>query len=98
MAKAVAVGLRSRGIDVVTAPEAGLLGADDMVHLAFALSERRVVFTQDDDFLKLAARGIPHCGIVHVPQQTGIGDILRGLSLIFHILSAEDMLENVEFL
>jgi hypothetical protein len=69
-----------------------------MVHLAFALSEHRVVFTQDDDFLKLSARGLPHCGIVYAPQRTGIGDILRGLSLIFHVLSAEDMMGNVEFL
>jgi len=35
---AVAAGLRRRGIDVTTAAEVELLGADDEKHLAFALA------------------------------------------------------------
>src|SRR4051812_6789812 len=43
---ALADGLRRRGIDVSTTPEAGLMHATDEVQLAFALREGRVIFTQ----------------------------------------------------
>src|SRR5438552_4830896 len=48
---ALAAGLRRRGVDVTTTPEAGLLHASDEEHLAFAQREVRVLFTQDEDFL-----------------------------------------------
>ncbi len=35
-----------------------MLGASDEEHLAFALAEGRVIFTQDADFLRLAAEGM----------------------------------------
>jgi predicted nuclease of predicted toxin-antitoxin system len=98
IARAVAAGLRLRGIDVVTVPEAGMLGASDEEHLALALFEGRVVVTQDADFLRLAEQGHPHAGIVYAAQQTPIGTIMRGLLLIQNVLSAEDMVGNIEFL
>ena len=98
VAKAVVTGLRLRGIDALTVSEAGLLGADDAVHLAFALAQRRVIFTQDDDFLRLAAQRHSHAGIVYAPQQTSVGHIIRGLMLIHHVLSAEEMMGMIEFL
>ena len=55
--RAVTEGLRRRGVDVLTAREAGLLGADDEQHLATASSEWRVIVTQDADFLRLHASG-----------------------------------------
>jgi len=42
---AVAEGLRRRGIDVTTTPDAGLMGATDEVQASFALAEGRVIFT-----------------------------------------------------
>ena len=53
--KAIALGLRRYGIEVTTTPEARLLGKRfiDEEHAAFALSENRVVFTQDRDFLRI---------------------------------------------
>ena len=42
--RAVTAGLRRRGVDVVTAQEAGLHPAEDERHLAFAVEEARVVF------------------------------------------------------
>ena len=44
---AIAEGLRRRGIDVTTTVEAGLRGASDDVHLAYALEQRRVIVTID---------------------------------------------------
>jgi uncharacterized protein with PIN domain len=98
VSKAVIRGLRQRGVDVLTVPEANKLGATDEEHLAFALAEGRVVFTQDDDFLRLASSGKAHAGIVYAPQHTPIGEIIQGLMLIFQVLEAEDMIGNVEYL
>lgn len=59
---AIAEGLRKRGIDVTTTVEAALLSASDEMHVAFALEQRRVIFTHDRDFLRLASDGIDHFG------------------------------------
>lgn len=96
--RAVTAGLRRRGVDVVTAQEAGLHPAEDEKHLAFAVQEVRVIFTQDADFLRLHTVGVPHHGIVYVHQQTPVGHILRGLMLIHDVLPPGDMVDHVEFL
>ena len=36
----IAVGLRSRGIETTTTADSELSGADDAIHLAFALTEQ----------------------------------------------------------
>ncbi|MBI4639239.1 MAG: DUF5615 family PIN-like protein [Candidatus Tectomicrobia bacterium] len=96
--KAVVRGLRQRGVDVLTVPEAGMLGASDTEHLARAAEEGRVLFTQDEDFLRLAAAGLSHAGIVYTHQQTPIGEIVYGLMLIYHVLTPHDMGGHVEYL
>lgn len=53
---AIVKGLRLRGVDVVSAKEAGKLGATDEDHIAFAMEKKRVIFTQDVDFLRLHAK------------------------------------------
>jgi predicted nuclease of predicted toxin-antitoxin system len=83
---ALAEGLRRRGIDVTTTPEAGLLQATDEEQLAFARREGRVVFTQDEDFLKLHATGSPHAGITYCHQESrSLGDIIRSLTLLWDV-------------
>ena len=57
MHPAITRGLRLREIDVLTAQEANMLGASDKEHLKLATNLGRVVFTNDDDFLKLHAAG-----------------------------------------
>jgi hypothetical protein len=96
--RAVTEGLRRRGVDVITAREAGMLEAEDAQHLAHALGEGRVIVTQDADFLRLHASGHIHGGIVYAPQQTAIGTMVRGLMPIHDALSADDMAGHVEFL
>ena len=73
VAQAVVRGLRQRGVDVLTVSEAGTLSAADEEHLKRARDEGRVIFTQDDDFLRFHAAGTDHAGIVYAPQQTSIG-------------------------
>ena len=78
-------GLRARGVDAMTAAEAGILGAADEWLLAHANVEGRVLITYDVDFLRLHAAGIPHAGIVYA-------------LLIAEVLDAETMMNHVEFL
>jgi hypothetical protein len=95
---AVIHGLRLRAIDVITTQEAGLLGVTDETLLDYALGQARVLFSQDEDFLSLHHNGRPHAGIAYAPQQTAIGDLVRGLLLIHDVLTAEEMQGRVEFL
>jgi hypothetical protein len=57
-----------------------------------------VLFTQDTDFLRLHARGIRHPGIAYARQQTPVGEMVRGLMLIYQVLEPVDMQNHVEFL
>lgn len=98
VSKAVAKGLRRRGVDVITVVEAGLLSATDEEHLERAKSERRTIFTQDDDFLRIHAAGNEHAGIVYAHQGKEIGALISGLMLIYQILEVEDMINHVEYL
>ncbi len=59
---------------------------------------RRIIFSQDDDFLRLHAAGVAHAGIVYAAQGTSVGDVIRGLLLICQILEPEEMRGHVEFL
>ncbi len=98
VAPAVAVGLLSHGIDVTTTQEAGLLGSTDEAQIAFALSERRVLVSHDDDFLMIA-QGREHGGVCYCHQQKyAIGDLLRMLLLVHACCTADDMRGHVEFL
>ncbi len=98
VSKAVVMGLRQRGADVLTVSEAGLLGASDEEHLRKARAEGRIIFTQDIDFLRLSAAGIEHTGIVYTSQVTTTGGIIRGLMLIYQVLEAEEMEGHIEYL
>lgn len=62
---AVARALRRRGVDALTAQEAGMLGIPDEKHLQLAISQGRVIFTQDTDFLRLHSTGLAHHGIIY---------------------------------
>jgi hypothetical protein len=96
---AIAAGLRRHGIDVTTSLDAGLLHAPDERHAAFALAQERVVFTQDQDFLRLHAAGVPHAGIAYCRQRSRtIGEIIDGLLLIWQVYEPEEMSSRVEFL
>ena len=97
VSKAVIRALRRRIVDVLTAPEAGLLSASDEEHLQRARRERRVIVTQDDDFLRLATE-VEHAGIVYAAQGTPLRAVLSGLLLVHEVLDAEEMWNHVEFL
>ena len=96
--RAVAEGLRRRGIDVLTIQDAGRVGDTDRKQLAFAAMKRRVLVTFDDDFLSLDASGTPHSGIVF--SQAGrrsIGELIESLVLIANVIEPEEMRNHIEF-
>ncbi|MGB3586204.1 MAG: DUF5615 family PIN-like protein [Tunicatimonas sp.] len=97
-AHAIAEGLKRRGVDVLTTYAADMLGASDEEQLNLASKEGRVVFTQDNDFLKMHAAGSNHFGIVYAEQGKSIGAIIRGLMLIYEVLDQNDMKNHIEFL
>ena len=85
IAKAVAVQLRNRGVDVVRCEEVGLAEADDLEHLEYATQQGRVMVTQDDDFAKYHVQwqqeNKVHAGIMLVPKH------LRGQAQISYTLT-----------
>jgi hypothetical protein len=98
VSRAVISGLRQRGVDVLSVPEANKIGASDQEQLAFAQAEGRVLLTHDTDFLYLDAAGVNHAGIVYASQYTPIGEIIRGLMLICQVLDSTEMRGQVEYL
>ena len=96
---AIAEGLRRHGIDVTTTPEADLRGAADEEHIAYALANGRVIFTQDRDFLRNNAVGMPHAGLAYCRQQSrSLGEIIDSLALIWELLEPGEMAGRVEYL
>jgi Domain of unknown function (DUF5615) len=99
VSNAIAEGLRRRGIDVTTTPETGLVAASDAEQVAFALSQNRVIFTHDDDFVVLHQSGVTHSGITYCSQNRhSIGEILTSLILIWEVIEPEDMKNQLEFI
>lgn len=96
---AIAEGLRRRGIDVTTTPEADLMSATDEEQTAYALAEGRVVFTQDQDFLRIHGTGIPHAGIAFCRQgKQSIGGIILGLVEIWEVMEPNEMRDWLVYL
>lgn len=96
---AIALGLRLRGIDVTTTNDAKLLSAPDELHLEFARRERRVVFTNDPDFLRFDSSGVEHLGIAYCARSArSIGYIVRHLCLMHDCIEADGMRGKVEYL
>jgi len=96
--RAIAEGLRRRGIDVSTTPEMDMLSATDEEQIAFAVSQNRVLFTQDRDFLRLHAAAIAHSGIAYCAKDArSIGAIIQALVLIWEVLEPEEMANRLEF-
>lgn len=98
VSKSIQSGLARRGIEVLTSKEADMLGTSDLEQLKFCEQNDWVIFSQDDDFLKLHAVGHNHNGIVYAHQRTSIGSIIQGLLLIHQVLEMEDMENHVEYI
>jgi predicted nuclease of predicted toxin-antitoxin system len=80
LAPSIAVGLRKKGIDAVSAHEVGNVGLGDTEQLAFAAGQRRCLVSKNArDFGRLGHaavdQGHPHAGIVLCPPRMGGGNV-----------------------
>ena len=101
--RAIAIGVRQLGIDVLTTEADGTADRDDEFLLQRATDLGRVVFTQDRDFLALAAAWQrsrrEFTGMVYAHQlRVTIGGAIHDLALIALLMSPDDMRNRVEFL
>jgi hypothetical protein len=98
----VAPGLRKAGLDALSSPEAGRLGASDESQLAFAATQGRVLVTFNvAHFVAIHVawirQGRHHAGIV-VSHQRPIGDVLRRLRHLASTLDTDAMQNRLEYL
>jgi hypothetical protein len=98
---AVAESLRRRGIDVMTAQDAGFALLNDEALLQQAADQARVLVTQDADFLEIVSRwnreGRECCGVVFARQGIAVGVFLESLELCLYGLSEEELRNQVVF-
>lgn len=95
---AITSALRRRGVDVTTTVQAELQGQSDETHIAYGIRDRRVIYSQDDDYLIIAAKGIEHAGIVYnAPNTKTIRQIINFLVLLDACMSQDEMRNRVEF-
>jgi uncharacterized protein with PIN domain len=101
--RAITVGLRLRGVEVLTAYEDGASELEDGKLLNRAGEVGRVLFTRDDDLLAEATTrqrtGIPFYGVVYAHQlRVLIGRCIEDLELIAKAGEPADLMNQVIFL
>ena len=101
--RAVTIGLRRRGVDVLTAQDEGIHRLSDSDLLDHATALNRALFSQDPDLLAEAdlrvANGVRFAGVIYGRQNDlSIGQAVRDLELIAKAYEPEDMENRVEYL
>jgi Domain of unknown function (DUF5615) len=99
----VVQGLRRRGIEVTSALEEEKIGATDDEHFVHAASLGSVIFTHDPDFIEIASqksqRSERHEGIIFAAMhRLPLGECIRRLALYAEVVTAEEMVNRIEFL
>jgi hypothetical protein len=100
--RAITDGLRSRGVDVLTAQEDGTTRWEDPDLLDRATALDRVLFTNDQDLLRIVpARqrlGVPFAGVIYAPQTSPLGRVLGNLELCALASDPEDFANGLTYL
>jgi predicted nuclease of predicted toxin-antitoxin system len=100
--RSITIGLRLRGVDVLTTQEDNRTATPDLLLLDRALELKRVMFSQDQDFLIEAHRrqstGIPFAGVIFARQLVAVGDCVRDLEIIAKASDPEDLANRVEYI
>lgn len=101
--KAITIGLRLRGINVVTAHEDGADQLDDDLLLKRAHKLKRALFTQDDDLLEEAVKcqreGSPFSGVIYGHQlRVTIGVCIQNLEIVAKSAEPDELQNQVLFL
>lgn len=104
MGHALVTALRSRGLDVTTALEDGMIDRSDGEHLAHSTRQGRVLFSFNrGDFYQLhtqhMAEGKAHAGIILANQQQySTGEVMRRILRLAATRSSAEMRGQIEFL
>lgn len=100
---AITAGLRRRSVDVLTSQEDGTdrWADDQLLDRAHAIG--RVLFSQDDDMLRLANEwqrtGRPTRGVIYAHQlSAGIGTLVRDLELVLSCCTEVELAGRVTYL
>lgn len=101
--RAITNGLRLRGVDVLTAQEAGMDTLPDDQLLARATELDRVLFTFDDDLISGAydmwEEATPHSGVIFANlRNLAVGNCIEDLELVCKALEPSDIQSRVEYL
>jgi len=97
-------GLRSRGIDVVTAADSGMVRRKEEEHLSWATVQGRALYSFNvGDYHEIhtewAATGRSHAGIILAQQKRySTGEQIRKLLRLVGSLTCEAMCDREEFL
>ena len=96
-------GLRIRNVDVLTVQEDGKIGFEDTAILNRATELRRILFTQDDDFLVEATvrqqEQADFAGIVYAHKlRVSVGDCIRDLEIIAKAANYEELESSIQYL
>jgi hypothetical protein len=99
----VTLALRQRGVDVLTSQDDGTTTHDDEPLLARAAELGRVLFSQDEDFLRIAAlwqqQGRPFPGVLFSAQQgVSLGRLIDDLELVATCCEPEELQSRVIYL
>jgi hypothetical protein len=100
---AITGGLRRRGIDVRTSQEDGTDRWLDDQLLERSNDLRRIIFSQDDDMLRIASlwqeRGKTFSGVIYAHQMSaGIGTLVKDLELVLTCCTQEELSNRVTYL
>lgn len=102
--QAVVSALRRKGIDVLTAYDAGREGRTDEDHLRFAATHGRAVYSLNvSDFTRIhiefLSRGEEHAGIIIIPRQRySIGEKARRIAQLVKNTDAEELRNSLHYL
>jgi hypothetical protein len=100
---AITEGLRRRKIDVLTSQEDRTTEWDDEPLLARATELGRLLFTQDEDLLRIAARwqkeGGQFDGVLYAHQQrASLGRLMEDIELLVRCCEPEELANRVTYL
>jgi len=97
----IVIGLRRRGVDIVTSEDQGLISASDSDQMTRAIALGRTLVTCDHDFFTitndLMTRQAPFPGIFFIQPRATIGEAVRIIAEAAKVLDAPTMESRIEW-
>lgn len=98
----IAENLRTRGFDVLTTLEAGMLGKDDDKQMLYAVSQRRAILTHnrlhfEELHFKFLGNGLKHYGTI-IAKRRKPEEVLKRLLAVLDSTSAEEMENQMRYI